>query len=317
MKKYIIGLDIGGTKISCVIGTRGGQILNRATIPTEVERGPGPAIKKAIEKIHEILKSSGAELNEVEGMGIGAPGPLDPNSGTIFATPNMPAWNGVCLKEIFGKEFEVPIAVDNDANAAALGEKVFGAGKEVNGLFYFTVSTGIGGGLIIDGKIYHGASFDAAEVGHMTILPDGPKCGCGKQGCLEALASGTAIARRAKEKVKDNPGSLILKLVGGDLNLINASVVREAAAKGDILAKEIWEEAGRYLGIGVANVLNLINPQMVIIGGGVAKAGELLFRPMRESAAREAFGRTFESCKIVPSELGDMVGDLGAISLVL
>lgn len=317
MKKYIIGLDIGGTKISCVIGTRAGQILDRARIPTEVERGPEPAIKKTIEKIHQLLKSSRVELGEVEGVGIGAPGPLDPVSGTILATPNMPGWNGVCLKEILGKEFEIPIVVDNDGNAAALGEKVFGQGKDVNNLFYFTVSTGIGGGLIIDGKIYHGASFDAAEVGHMTVLPDGPKCGCGKLGCLEALASGTAIARMAKEKVKDNPGSLILKLAGGGLNQINAGLVREAAEKGDVLAKEIWLEVGRYLGIGVANVLNLINPQMVIIGGGVAKAGELLFKPVRESAAKEAFARTYESCQILPSKLGDMVGDFGAISLVL
>lgn len=316
MKKYIIGLDIGGTKISCVVGTGDGQILKRDVMPTEVEKAPEDTMKKAIGKIHKLLQSSRVELSDVEGIGVGAPGPLDPISGTILATPNMPGWNGVCLKEILGKEFGLPVVIDNDANAAALGEKKFGAGKEVNDLFYFTVSTGIGGGLIIDGRIYHGASFDAAEVGHMTILPDGPRCGCGKLGCLEALASGTAIARRAKEKIKGNPASLILKLAGDEIEAITAKVVAEAASKGDKLATLIWEEAARFLGIGVANVLNLINPQMVIIGGGVAKAGELLFKPVRESAAREAFGRTFESCKIVPSALGDMVGDFGAISLV-
>lgn len=317
MKKYIIGLDIGGTKISCVLGTRSGQILERLAIPTAVERGPDYSIKNAIDKIHGLLKRTRVELNDVEGVGIGAPGPLDPVSGTILTTPNMPGWNGVCLKEVFGKEFGLPVVVDNDANAAALGEKVFGAGKEVNNLFYFTVSTGIGGGLIIDGRIYHGASFDAAEVGHTTILPDGPRCGCGKFGCLEALASGTAIARRTKERVKDRPDSLILNLVRGDLDKVTAKVVGEAATKGDELAKEVYQEAGRYLGIGVANVLNLINPEMVIIGGGVAKAGELLFGPIRETAAKEAFGRTYESCQIVPSKLGELVGDFGAISLVL
>jgi glucokinase len=317
MKRYVIGLDIGGTKISCVVGTRKGEILDKVTLSTEIEKGPDYTIKKIIGNVKDLLKGSNINLREVKGIGIGAPGPLDPIKGIILNTPNMPGWNGICLKEIFDREFNLPVILDNDANAAALGEKIFGAGKDIKDMFYFTVSTGIGGGLIIGGKIYHGASFDAAEVGHTVVLPDGPECKCGKHGCLEALASGTAIARNAREKLRTNPHSLILKLAENNIELVTAKIVSQAAKMGDKLANQIYQEAGRFLGIGVANVLNLINPQMVVIGGGVSYAGELLFKPVRESAKREAFARTYEVCPIVPSRLGEMVGDLGAVSLVL
>ncbi|MEA3328787.1 MAG: ROK family protein [Candidatus Omnitrophota bacterium] len=315
MKKYIIGLDIGGTKTSCVIGTKKGRILGKSLFPTETQKGSSQTLKRIIKNIKELLRRLDITLAEVEGMGIGAPGPLDPIKGVILNTPNMPGWNNVCLKEIFSRKFNLPVILDNDANAAALGEKIFGAGKDIGDMFYFTVSTGIGGGLIIGGKVYHGASFDAAEVGHTVVLVDGPKCKCGKRGCLEALASGTAIARKAKEKVKFEPSSLILKLAGNSSS-ITARIVSQAAEKGDELAKQIFQEAGRFLGIGVANVLNLINPQMVVIGGGVSLAGELLFKPMKESAKKEAFGKTYQVCQIVPSKLKDKVGDLGAVSLV-
>ena len=317
MKEYILGLDIGGTKISFAISTTRGEILNKTLLPTEVEKGPDYTINKIIKSIRNLLKSSNVSLSEVKGIGIGSPGPLDPVKGAILNTPNMPGWDGICLKEIFGREFNLPVILDNDANAAALGEKIFGAGKNIKDMFYFTVSTGIGGGLIINNRIYRGASFDAAEVGHTVILPDGPRCKCGKHGCLEALASGTAIAREARQRVKVKPSSLILELANHNKELISAEVVSRAAEAGDELANQIYQEAGRFLGIGVANVLNLINPEMVVIGGGVSLAGELLFKPVRESAKKEAFGRTYQACKIVPAKLGNEAGVLGAVSLVL
>ncbi len=317
MKRHIIGLDVGGTKISLIIATDAGRILVKTVIPTEVERGPEHTIKKIIAEIKGLLKEVKIKLQEVKGIGIGVPGSLDPIKGTILGSPNMPGWSGISLKDILNSEFGLPVILDNDANTAALGEKLFGAGRDIDSLFYFTVSTGIGGGFIINGKIHHGASFNAAEVGHMVILPDGPKCNCGKRGCLEALASGTAVARSAREKVKNNPSSLIMKLVDNDVELITARIVAEAAKEGDELAKQIYQEAGTFLGIGVANVLNLINPQMVVIGGGLSYSGSILFEPMRERARQEAFGRTYQVCQIVPSKLGNTAGCLGAVGLVL
>ncbi len=317
MKRHIIGLDVGGTKISCVIAVDTGKILAKTIILTEVEKGPEHTIKNIIAEIKALLKKIKITLQDVKGIGAGVPGSLDPINGTILGSPNMPGWKGISLKDILNNEFGLPVILDNDANAAALGEKIFGAGKDVDTLFYFTVSTGIGGGLIINGKIHHGASFNAAEVGHMVILPDGPKCNCGKRGCLEALASGTAIAKNAREKVKANPFSLIMKLANNNTELITAQIVAEAAKGGDELAKQIYQQAGTFLGIGVANVLNLINPQVVVIDGGVSYSGNILFEPLRKRAKQEAFGRTYQSCQIVPSKLGRMVGDLGAVSLVL
>jgi glucokinase len=234
--------------------------------------------------------------------------------GVLLNPPNMPKWRNLPLKRIFSRSFALPVAVDNDANAAALAEKTFGAGKGVNSLFYYTVSTGIGGGLIIDGKIFHGASFDAGEIGHSVALPEGPKCNCGKRGCLEALASGTAIARFAREKAKRN--SLILKLAGKRKD-IDAACVAGAALKKDRLALAIYNQAAFYLGLSITNVIQIINPEMIVIGGGVAKAGPILFRPLMKTVRAYTWPRPYRSCKIVPAKLKDKVGDLGAISLLL
>ncbi len=318
MADKIIGIDIGGTKISVVIAESNGNILKKETFPTEGAKPPKGTLDRLKRTIHSIMRNLSLNNKDIKGIGIGCVGPLDPKSGIVISPPNLPAWRNVHIKDEFSSEFSLPIIMDNDANAAALGEKFFGAGKNVRNLFYYTVSTGIGGGLVIDGKIYQGASFDAGEVGHATILPDGPMCEyCKKRGCLEILSSGTAIARIAKELVSKDKDSLILKLADNDINKITSQVVIEAVKKADKTACVIWNDAVRYLGISVANIIQTFNPEMIVIGGGVSKAGDLLFKPLRKTAREYSWQRGYEACSIVPAQLGDNVGDLGAVSLVL
>ena len=308
---YIIGIDIGGTKTSVSLGNPQGKILIRLVFPTE---DVSSTVNQAKRAIRAYLKKYDKSLKKTKGIGISCAGPLDLKKGILISPPNMPAWRNIPLKRIFSRSFALPVAIDNDANCAALAEKIFGAGKKVNNLFYYTVSTGIGGGLIISGEIFHGASYDAGEIGHSVILPDGPKCNCGKRGCLEALASGTAIGRIACEKATKN--SLILRLAGKKKN-IDAGIVARAAQKGDRLAKEIYHQAAFYLGLSISNVIQIINPEMIVIGGGVSKAGPLLFGPLLQTVRALSWKRPFRSCKIVRAKLKDEVGDLGAISLLL
>ncbi len=301
-----MGIDIGGTKTSVSLGNSRGKILVRQVLPTK----QAPATLRAAE---EIIKGY-LDSKKVRGIGISCAGPLDFKNGILLNPPNMPTWRRIPLKRIFAQRFKLPVVVDNDANAAALGEKTFGAGKKVQDLFYYTLSTGIGGGLIIGGEIYHGASFDAGEIGHSVILPGGPRCNCGKRGCLEAFASGTAIARIARKKAARS--SLIFRLAGKRKN-IDARVVARAARQGERLAQEIYRQAAFYLGLSVANIIQILNPEMVVIGGGVAKAGEVFFGPLVQTVRIFTWARPYRSCKIVRTKLKDNVGDLGAISLAL
>lgn len=308
---YIIGVDIGGTKTSVSLGTSQGKIIIRRVFPSTDVRITLSQVKRIVQA---YIKHYDKGLRKIKGIGISCPGPLDLRRGVLLSSPNMPAWRNVPLQKTFSQNFPLPVVVDNDANSAALAEKVFGAGRNVQNLFYYTVSTGIGGGLIINGRIHHGASFDAGEIGHTVILPGGPKCGCGKRGCLEALASGTAIARLARKRV--TPNSLILKLAGKKKS-INAVIVARAARQGDRLAQQIYRQAAFYFGLSVANVIHVLNPEMIVIGGGVSKAGRLFFAPLIQTARIFSWVRPYRSCKIVPAKLRDEVGDLGAISLVL
>jgi glucokinase len=315
--RFIIGIDIGGTKISVCTATTGGRVVFKEVTPAEPQKSPSYALSKIKAMVHHAFSRNHLRHSQVMGIGIGCVGPIDPEKGLVLSPPNLPGWDRVPLKKYLQDEFDFRVVMDNDANCAGLAEKMFGAGTTVSDLFYFTVSTGIGGGVIIDGKIYRGASFDAGEVGHSTILPDGPVCNCGKRGCLEALASGTAIARIARERVRSQPESEIIKLVEGKTDMITAQVVLRAARLGDKLAGDIWKESGTYLGIGVSNVIQILNPEMAVLGGSVTKAGRLLFDPLRTVAAKYTWQRAFRRCKIVRARLGNNVGDLGAISLLL
>ena len=308
---YIIGIDIGGTKTAVSLGTSQGKVITRAVFAT---KGVKYTLGHASTLIRHYIAHYGTKGKDILGIGISCAGPLDLKKGILISAPNMRTWRNVALKETFSRRFKLPVVVENDANAAALAEKTFGAGKKVKNLFYYTVSTGVGGGLIINGKIHHGASGDAGEIGHTLILPGGPKCGCGKKGCLEALASGTAIAREARARAPKN--SVLLTLAGERKNITAVHVAR-AARSGDAFSKKIYQEAAFYMGLSVVNVIQVFNPEMIVIGGGVSKTGKLFFAPLMKTVRSFAWKRPLGSCKIVSAQLKDNVGDLGAMSGVL
>lgn len=315
MKELIIGVDLGGTQIRAALADGEGRILRRASCLTLAEEGPEPVIGRIKDAIREAASST--DWAQVVGIGIGAPGPLNPWTGVIRQAPNLPGWRDVPLRDIIQEEFQVPTYLGNDANVAALAERRFGAGQGVDDLIYMTVSTGIGGGVIAEGRLLLGADGLAGEVGHMTLEAHGPRCNCGNIGCLEALASGTAIARDARQRIEEGAQTIIVDRVGGDLSKVTAKLVSQAAQEGDELAIELIRRAGFYIGVGIVNLIHLFNPRLFVIGGGVSKAGDLLFDSIRATVRERAMPAMQREVRIVPAALGDDVGLLGAVALVL
>lgn len=310
-REVLVGIDIGGTKVALATSDPEGRIIARDRFPTRVELGPRAIIEAIIGRVKKLATQSGGSIKAI---GVGCGGPLDPAAGVILSPPNLPGWDRVPLGEMLAGALGAPAYVDNDANAAALGEYRFGAGAGCQVFVYVTVSTGIGGGVVVDGALVHGVGAGAGEIGHQTILPDGPPCNCGNRGCLEALASGTAIARRARERLREPWHTTLLGV--GDAPVTAEDVARAARTK-DPLALEIWRECVGYLGIGLANVITILAPEVVVVGGGVAGAGDLLFNPLREAVQRRVFLVPLSGVSIVPSRLGDDVGVIGALTLAL
>jgi glucokinase len=316
VEKLIVGVDLGGTQIRAALADEEGSILHRTSCLTLAEEGVELVMGRIRGAVYEVMGST--DRGQVQGIGIVAPGPSDPWKGVIMKAPNLPGWRNVPLKNLMEAEFDLPVFVGNDANLAALAEQRFGAGQGVTDLIYITVSTGIGGGIIADNRLLLGAQGFAGEVGHQTIEAHGPRCNCGNVGCLEALAAGPAIAGRARELIRDGAETAITDLVGGDLDQITAREVNQAAQAGDSIAVELFRQAGFYIGVGIVNLLHLFNPSLIVIGGSVAKAGDLLFEPIRATVRQRAMASHYwENAPIVPATLGDDVGLLGAVALVL
>ena len=316
-KKYSIGVDLGGTNIVSAIVNYQGKIVNRLKVPTLAERGKEATIKKIMETIHENIVQSTIALDGIIGIGIGAPGPLDVKRGLINFAPNLPGWRDVPLKKILEDEFNLKVVLENDANAAAWGERCFGACQGVNNLVCFTLGTGIGGGIIIDGKIYHGSNYGAAELGHMTVNKDGPRCNCGNYGCLEAYSSATGIKNRIKDRIKEGIRSKFLNFDDSRLfESLRLKLIFETARKGDKLTKDVVEEAISYLGIAIANIANILNPEMVVLVGGITNEGNKLLIPLRREVKKRAFYSNYKSLKIVIGKLGGNAGVLGAAALL-
>ncbi|PRR79974.1 ROK family protein [Clostridium vincentii] len=311
MKKYVIGIDLGGTKISTALSTLEGKIIKNVVIPTNAQDGEVAVLNRMIGTIENVLVQANATKNDVHAIGIGSPGPLDSNKGIIITTPNLPFKNCNVVQPIKDK-FNIPVYLDNDANVAAIGEFMFGAGKGKENIVYFTVSTGVGGGVILNGNIYRGNTCNALEIGHITLDPNGPRCNCGNLGCLEALSSGTAIGKRGSEAVSTNVETSLRKYD----KVTSYEVFKEAEA-GDEVSKDIVDNALNYLGIGVANAVAIFDPQMVIIGGGVTQVGDKLFNRVREVVNKRCFKNMAESCEIVPAGLGINAGVVGAVALAI
>lgn len=312
-KHLILVLDLGGTQFRIALANDEGELLRRHAEPLDAPDKPEQTIGQMKNAIKEML--SGIDLALLRGMGVAVAGLVKPTDGVLLTSPNLLDWYNTPMKDIWEQELHLPVWVCNDADLAALGEHRFGAGRGIDDLIYITVSTGIGGGVITGGKLLLGASGFAGEVGHMTIDLNGPGCSCGNVGCLEMLASGTAIARFAVEKISRGELSTITDLVAGDLGKVTAETVAEAARSGDLVAREVMHTAGANLGIGVVNLVHIFNPELVIIGGGCSKAGDLIFEPVRQVVDERTMPDI--SVRIVPTALGDDPGLLGAVALVL
>jgi glucokinase len=319
MVRFVLGIDIGGTNL--VVGSvaeDGSSMVASASEPTHSEAGATDVVERLVGLAERAIANTRREAPgaEILGVGVGAPGPLDTKRGIVLLTPNL-GWVNMPLRQLIHDRLGLPAALDNDANCAVLGEWWVGAARGARHAIGITIGTGIGGGLIIDGRLYHGASDVAGEIGHTTIDTEGRRCKCGNYGCLEAYASGPNIALRAVEELEAGAESRLRALVGGDLTKITAQTVYQAAADGDELALEVVNDTAKFLGVGIGNLLNVFNPDMVVVCGGVTLAGDHLFEPLRREVARRAFKPAVTACRIVPGELAGTAGVYGAAKVFL
>jgi len=311
--KLIIGIDLGGTKILAGVVGKGGHLLGQSKRPTKPEIGPEGVIDRIAKTVREAVAAAGLSLSDIAAAGAGAPGPLDPDEGVILNTPNLAGWKDVPLAAMLGQRLGLPVFVGNDVDLGTLGEHAFGAGKGVRDLVGIFVGTGIGGGLILDGSLRLGWRRTAGEIGHMILLAEGPVCGCGNRGCAEAVASRTAIERDIMAGIESGQASLVTEILKRDQReRLTSGVLAEAFAARDPLVVGVIGRAQFYLGLLAASVVNLIDPEMIIFGGGVVEAfGDEFVAPIRQVAYENSINKTGE-VKIVPARLGDSATLLGA-----
>jgi glucokinase len=309
----VLAVDIGGSKILMAVFSSRGKMLASEVCPTLADEGVKAVIARLSRAMEKFLKKSGLKSVELAAIGIACAGGIDTPRGVVVTpSPNMPDWSDVPLADIIKKEFAVATFLVNDASAAALGEHRYGVGRGVDNLVLFTLGTGIGGGIVVGGKLYLGAVGGAGELGHMTVDAAGPKCGCGNTGCLEMLASGRAIERDAISRLKRGEKSHLSMIVKGKIREITAEVVGAAARGGDPLALDVVSRAAYYLGIGMVNVVNIFNPEMVVLGGGMAELGDMLIAPGRRMVKERAFTVSSRAVRIVTARLGNEAGVYGA-----
>jgi glucokinase len=308
----VLAVDIGGTKILSALFSAEGEMLSREVRPTLTEEGVASTIARLVSAIEDALTQHGLSASGVGAICIACAGGVDAGRGVVVTpSPNMPGWTDIPLRDILGERFGVNVFVVNDASAAALGEHTYGAGRGADDMVLFTVGTGIGGGIIIDGELYLGARGGAGEFGHMTVAADGPACPCGNTGCLEMLASGRAVERDAIDRLLNGEKSL-LREICQEIDNVTAEQVGEAARRGDPLALEVINQTAYYLGVGMINAVNIFNPKILVIGGGMAELGELLIDPGRRLVAERAFSISSRSVRIVAAQLGNEAGVYGA-----
>lgn len=319
---HIIGIDVGGTKILGILADEKGTILASLRDATGVAEGVDAVVARICRMIGKLTPAGG-----VDAVGLGMPGPLDAVNGVVNEPPNFPGWRGVPLRDMVrsgtGLPTDMPLVLINDASAAALGEYRFGVGAQYTGpqplkhMVYLTISTGVGGGVIVDGALLLGATGLAGHLGHMVVDLHGPICGCGNRGCLEAMASGTALAREAAMLVRARRPTLMSELAEGDADKVTAEVVVEAARRGDQAASELMEREGQLIGAGVTSCIHIFNPQLVMLGGGLTNAGDLLFAPVLAVVDERVMPAYKGSFQIVRAGLGGESGAIGAVAAAL
>lgn len=319
---FIIGVDLGGTKVSAgAVSQDGSRIVGVRSVETQSELGAEAVVDRIVGLIEGVILDATQETRSKRkdfiGIGIGAPGPLDRENGIVIVAPNL-GWRDFPLRDRIQQRLGIPASLDNDANCATVGEWWLGAARGGRNVVGITIGTGIGGGLIINGDLYHGSSDVAGEIGHTTIDVNGRHCKCGNYGCLEAYASGPAIATRAREAlVREDTTSSLPAMVNGQVDRITAETVYKAAKQGDVLANEIVRDTARYLGAGISSLLNIVNPDVVVVAGGVTQAGESLFGPLRAEVRRRAFKPAVQAARVVPAELPGTAGIVGAVKTFL
>jgi len=308
MEEVVIGIDLGGTNIKAGAVSRQGQVLVRHRLSTRAEAGAEAVAHRICLAAQHCIKGVRAAESRVVGIGVGSPGTIDLDSGTVLFSPNLPCLGGVALRAMIEDELSLACALENDANAAALAEQWVGAGRGADSLVMFTLGTGIGGGIVLDGKVWHGTGGFAGEIGHMSINPDGPRCACGNRGCIEAYASATAMVRRMQEAIDAGRQSILAEKPGG----FAARDIYEAALAGDAAARQNFDQTARYLGVAVSNILHILNPAVVVLSGGVTASGDMLLEPLKDEVRKRSMKPPLQGVRICFAEVGEDAGLIGA-----
>lgn len=312
MRKYIIGIDLGGTNIKSSIFTLEFQKIHERSDPTEAVKGPFHVLNRIVHIIQEMLSSEGIESASILCMGMGIPGLLDPEQGLSIFSPNFPGWDNIHVVNYMKNHFEFPVYIDNDVRVNLYGEWQFGAGTDYKNLILITLGTGLGSGIVNEGKVLYGTTSSAGEIGHMNMYREGRPCRCGSSGCLGRYVSAVGTVKTFTDKLEQGRSSMILEWVGEDWTTITARMISEAYDLGDLLAIEVMHETGKTLGFGLSNVINLFNPEVIIIGGGMSAAGDRLLNTVRDTVEKHALRLSSRACKIVQAKLGGQAGMIGA-----
>jgi glucokinase-like ROK family protein len=308
---YVVGIDFGASHLTILIADLGAHILEETEITIDVQDGPKTCLDQADHLLQELLKKAGRELKDILAIGVGVPGPIVSDAGMVLAPPIMPGWDRFPIRDTLVKMWGCPVSLSNDSELGALGEWAAGAGRGEQNLAYIKIGTGIGAGLLLEGQIYHGVTGSAGEIGHLTIEENGPLCACGNHGCLEAIAGGRAIALQAQEAARNDQRTQLANIK--PIEAITACNVASAARLGDLLAQQILSRAGTYVGIAIAGMVNMFNPGMVIIGGGVAQSGDILLEPIRLAVQRRSLPAATRAVRITTAMLGRRSSSMGAI----
>jgi len=312
-QKYAIGVDLGGSNIKLGIVSETGKLIQKISVRTEAEKGRKKVIDKIVQGINELTEKS--KFN-ITGIGIGCPGVVTPGKGIVENPPNLPGWDKVNIGKIISKEFNKSVFVDNDANAAAIGELTFGSGKKYKSFIMITLGTGVGGGIVMNNKIYHGDFGAAGEIGHISIDYNGPKCNCGSYGCIEAYAGNQYLRERVREQLKKHPKSKMWKLIENDLSKVSPRNIQEAAESGDAFAKSVVVELGFQLGSAFTSLCNVLDISVFIIGGGIAGFGKPLFDSIKKTIAKKVMAPIRPRVRVLPAKLKNDAGIKGASALV-
>lgn len=307
----VAGVDFGATHLTINLANFAAQVIAEKEIPLDIAAGPETCLEQAHQLLDSLLAGAGLALSNLEAVGVGVPGPIVSEAGMVLAPPIMPGWDRFPIRDTLEERWGCPVSLNNDAELGALGEWAYGADRGVNNLAYIKIGSGVGAGLLIDGQIYRGATGSAGEIGHITIEEEGPLCNCGNRGCLETLTGGHAIARIAQEAVQIGTPTVLKDIQPAES--ISAVHVTQAARQGDRIAQQILATAGNHLGIAIAGLVNLFNPSVVIVGGGVAQVGDLFLEPVRKAVQRRSLPAAARAVRITTAMLGRRSSGMGAI----